>query len=368
MDSDQEFIELRALTELLLANQRENSDLPLVQKLILREQLRYCFYKLTKFNCPKAWTESDRASALLFEMMKPELKFEVPTERIRHRLCSCISEEEINKNKKKVQELADLLQSSKSGFTTVTCEAEKCGTPAEILVVKNTAQNLDSTAQIQQMGEEQQAMSEASDADNSSILQSTTIEELEAATFPELFDSSDEEEENLNLPEVLTDVSVVRTLDDGELPPPKLFGREFIVLAAQARRDNFLCAEESILCDIAIKDRSPRRLRGAASVKADQGQLTLIRPGRKTIMRNFDGAKTFSKFFEDIEDSLIDKQDLFEHLCLYYWFKNVVRNKGVHERHWLECPIVLSRGDNSLQAQSLRAIPLTLGQFCEKMV
>lgn len=356
MDSDQEFDELRSLTTILLKSQQKSNDLTLIEKLMLKEQLRYCYYKLTKFCCPKGWSESDRASVLLLEMMQPELKFEVPTSRIRHKVCSCLTEEERAHNMEKVRVLALALANKEPTSQELENECQN-STPSEILIVDDSEEEYVGVTGAN-------ATESVDEQVTTEFLRADTIEELEAAAFPDLQPSSDEEE-ILDLPETLTDVSQVCELANGADPAPPIHSLEFSILAAQARYTNFSHVE-SILCDSSQKE-SPKRIRGVASVTLDSGQLTLIRPGRRTIMKNYDDTTTVSSFMKDIED-VNTRQDLYEHLCLYYWFKNVIRNKGVRRKHWLECPTILSRGDNSLQAISLRAVPITLLQFCNSMI
>lgn len=359
MDSDLEFCELRALAQSLLHVKNTSTSLSLVEKITLSEHLRYCFYKLVKFSCPKTWSESDFASVKLLEMMQPELKFEVPSERIRHKLCSCISDAEKDANNAKAVELANLMCSSR---------VADCIPP---IIEQNIPQNKSTPLAIEPEIEEGLSDVETSSRSVEQIervteplMSADTIEELETAMLNTSTD--DDDDEDVNLPDTVTDVAIVRKLINGDDPPPKLCDFEFAKIASLARLDNF-DNPESIMCD-SIKENGHRNIRGVACASTSSGQLTLIRPHRRTVMKGYTETKTFSAFFEGIEDSFIDKQDMYEHLCLYYWFKNVIRNKGVHKSNWMEIPTILSRGDNSLKSAALRAIPISYHDFACKMV
>lgn len=376
MDSDLEFCELRTLTQSLLNIQNTSTSLSLVEKITLSEHLRYCFYKLSKFACPKSWTEAQRATVALLEMMQPDLKFDVPSNRIRHKLCPCISESERKENMIKANELANLMCSSRSVIddhelsqnesTPLAVKPEIVGlSSSENAINEDLQQDTSLAVELEVTGSSCVEDAEVEEAQQ--VIKADTVDEIEAAMFNSIeHNSAIDSDEELDLPETVTDVSIVRVLTDGHDPPPKLGDFAFAQIASLARADNF-DNPESITCDFRV-NQGPRKMKGVACVSPENGQLTVIRPRKRVIMKGYAETKSFSAFLNGFEDSIANKQDLYELLCLYYWFKNVVRNKGVHQRNWMEIPLIFSKGDDSLQAKALRAIPISYLEFATSMV
>lgn len=361
MDSDREFDELRALARMLLSAQRNSHDLPLPNQIILAEQLRYCFYKLTKFSCPKSWSEADTASVYLLEMLQPELKFSVSNDRIRHKLCECISDEERNKNLRLAYTISSALQQD---TTNMEQQLEMFSEQSDATLFPCASDNILECAIMEQQNQAQNDDLLSIAMCNADLTDAVTVDEVEALMIPEL-DSDDEERPEL--PNTLVDVSYMVKLPNGEEMPPDINTNEFLSIILKARQDN-LITPESKMCDKdAQKIRHASKLKGIACIEEDHGQLTILRPGRQILQLGYSETKDFTTFIKNL-DGIKTKQDLYEHLCLYYWFKNVIKNKLFHTNHWLECPVILSRGDNSLQAKALRAIPVTLDRYCQRMI
>lgn len=108
-DYPSQFDDCKALTiELFAAIAKEQSGS--MRHLQLQFSLRVMNYRLAKHHCSKSWDSVTSTFITSFEFAFPELAIQPSS--IRHKTCSCISEDEVKNNLEKAKLIIPLLQGS----------------------------------------------------------------------------------------------------------------------------------------------------------------------------------------------------------------------------------------------------------------
>lgn len=111
---DLEFLEYRRQLAYYLNVKKFTDPTDFISMSRVCDILRILHYKVLKFACPTLLTKEDLHFIELIELLLPQAKIEVSTERIRHKICKCVSAKERQENMDKAHHLAALLTNQPS--------------------------------------------------------------------------------------------------------------------------------------------------------------------------------------------------------------------------------------------------------------
>lgn len=392
MDPDHEFNELRTNT-LILLNARANSEgLSFNEKLLLNEQLRYCNYKLVKYACSTSWSDQQHATVKLFEMMYPELTFVVAPSNIRHKLCECVSASEKEENLRKVNELATLIKShnnavhiqnidvpdrKKSDDCThdvVLNQSSGQPTPMNVVIQQENQQNesleenantdtTDSTVTVEQHKEIERSHRDEDipHGDHNNIIYETSVEIPVVNGIPCKTTSSHLSSERSPMYE--DDCTVFASyelpnVDGGQYPRPKNNSVEFACLASKAFLNEYT--------DFGSDKCDAKKSSFTASIVERRGQsVVVIMTDTRIINKRCEDFENLGAFLIGLKKLIRTRQNLFEMICLYYWFRKKRWKDGASKDCWPENRIV---SDDSLQGLALRALSLSNREIVYNML
>lgn len=320
-DYDQMFAELRRLIRWLL-DVRASNQLDIFEQAYVKDRLEYGYYQLAKFNCPLGWSKADDALVATIEMIDPSLTLNVPKSFIRHNVCPCVSSERLEHVKEAAVTLVEAMQESRN-LTLANEDFQQMfeQPPQNVPLVEEDP--LPPASVGEQLMEPEESMKEDEPIENPDDQVSSSID--------------------LEPTEIKLDVNRYPTIEDGSSASVPALSVTAVQLSIKAE---LTVPDPSISCDGKKKKSRHRKVSGKIKYNDDILKSTLEATVRgHTISVSYHPIiDPYSHYLSKLSGKFKNRQDMFDFLCLYYEFRNLIHKK----RNYINDPLLLLRGDNGL--------------------
>lgn len=321
-DYDQMFAELRRMVRWLLDTQASN-QLDIIERALVKERLQYGYYQSLKFNCPLGWSKSDDALVATIEMIDPSLILNIPKSFLRHNTCPCVPNERREQVLESAVTLAEAMQESRK-LTLATEDFQQ-------LIEEEPPQHVPFVEEdpLPPASVEEQSMEPEESLKEDKI--TIDVDEHTGAADPESV-------------EIKLDVNRYPIIEDGTLSPVPALSEVALKMSIKAE---LTVPDLSISCDRPRKKSRHRKVSGKIKVFKDTSKSTLeatIR-GHAISVRYHSFIDPYSHYLQKLSGKFKNRQDVFDFLCLYYEFRNLIDKRSSYTND----PLLLLRGDDGLQ-------------------